>query len=47
MPAILIGLAPFDHVFCVRPTKKQKELANLVLLGKTRVGKASTSRQIF
>jgi type IV secretion system protein VirD4 len=39
MPVILIGLAPFDHVFCVRPTKKQKELANLVLLGKTRVGK--------
>ena len=39
MPAILIGLAPFSHVFAVRPTKKQKELANLVLLGKTRVGK--------
>jgi type IV secretory pathway TraG/TraD family ATPase VirD4 len=39
MPAILIGLAPFNRVFCVRPTRKQKELANLVLLGKTRVGK--------
>src|SRR5512147_1162777 len=39
MPAILIGLAPFSRVFAVRPTKKQKELANLVLLGKTRVGK--------
>ena len=39
MPAILIGLAPFNRVFAVRPTKKQKELANLVLLGKTRVGK--------
>jgi type IV secretory pathway TraG/TraD family ATPase VirD4 len=38
MPTILIGLAPFNHVFAVRPTKQQKELANLVLLGKTRVG---------
>ena len=32
-------LAPFSRVFAVRPTKKQKELANLVVLGKTRVGK--------
>ena len=39
MPVILIGLAPFNQVFAVRPTKKQKELANLILLGKTRIGK--------
>jgi type IV secretory pathway TraG/TraD family ATPase VirD4 len=39
MPAIYIGFAPFNRLFVVRPTKTQKELASLILLGKTRVGK--------
>ena len=39
MPVILIGLAPFNRFFAVLPTKTQKELANVILLGKTRVGK--------
>ena len=39
MPVILIGLAPFSQVLAVRPTSKQKELANLILIGKTRIGK--------
>jgi type IV secretion system protein VirD4 len=38
-PVILIGVGRFNRVFCVRPTKTQKELANIIILGKTRVGK--------
>jgi hypothetical protein len=40
MPAILIGYGPFNRVFAVRPTKTQKELANIIIYGKTRVGRA-------
>jgi Type IV secretory system Conjugative DNA transfer len=39
MPVILIGIAPFNRFFAVRPTKTQKELANVIIYGKTRVGK--------
>ena len=39
MPVILIGLAPYNRLFAVCPTNTQKELANAILLGKTRVGK--------
>jgi type IV secretory pathway TraG/TraD family ATPase VirD4 len=39
MPVILIGYGPFNRVFCVRPTKTQKELANVLIYGKTRIGK--------
>ena len=39
MPVILIGFAPYNRLFAVRPTNTQKELANAILLGKTRVGK--------
>jgi hypothetical protein len=38
-PVILLGLGPFKRVFCVRPTKNQKELANVIIYGKTRIGK--------
>ena len=38
-PVILIGLGPFNRVFAVRPTSNQKELANVIIYGKTRVGK--------
>jgi type IV secretory pathway TraG/TraD family ATPase VirD4 len=39
MPVILIGYGPFNRLFCVRPTKTQKELANVIIYGKTRIGK--------
>jgi type IV secretion system protein VirD4 len=39
MPVILIGIAPFNRFFAVRPTQTQKELANIIIYGKTRIGK--------
>jgi type IV secretion system protein VirD4 len=39
MPVILIGIAPFNRFFAVRSTKIQKELANVIIYGKTRTGK--------
>jgi type IV secretory pathway TraG/TraD family ATPase VirD4 len=36
---ILIGLGPFNRLFAVRPTSTQKELANVLIYGKTRIGK--------
>ena len=38
-PVILVGLGRFDNAYCVRPTKEQKELANVIIYGKTRSGK--------
>ncbi len=38
-PLFLLGLGRFNRVFCVRPTTTQRELANVLLLGKTRIGK--------
>jgi type IV secretion system protein VirD4 len=39
MPVILIGIAPFNRFFAVRPTQTQKELGNAIIYGKTRIGK--------
>jgi type IV secretory pathway TraG/TraD family ATPase VirD4 len=39
MPVILIGYGPFNRLLCMRPTSTQKELANVIIYGKTRVGK--------
>jgi Type IV secretory system Conjugative DNA transfer len=38
-PAILLAMGEFDQVIAVRPRESQKELANVFLEGKTRVGK--------
>jgi hypothetical protein len=47
MPVILIGYAPFNRLFCVRPTKTQKELTNVIIYGKTRIGKGLNLPPIF
>jgi type IV secretory pathway TraG/TraD family ATPase VirD4 len=39
MPAILLASGKFDHVLAVRPRETQQELANVLLEGKTRIGK--------
>ena len=39
MPAIFLAVSKFDRVLCVRPRDTQKELANVLLEGKTRIGK--------
>jgi type IV secretory pathway TraG/TraD family ATPase VirD4 len=36
---LLIGIGRFNQVFCVKPTKIQKELGNMFIIGKTRAGK--------
>jgi|SoiMetStandDraft_2_1073263.scaffolds.fasta_scaffold00502_12 type IV secretion system protein VirD4 len=39
LPAIFLAAARFDRVLCVRPTKEQDELGNVLFIGKTRSGK--------
>jgi type IV secretory pathway TraG/TraD family ATPase VirD4 len=39
MPAIFLAVGKFDRVLCVRPRETQKELAHILLEGKTRIGK--------
>ena len=39
MPAIFLAVGEFDRVLCVRPRATQKELANVFIEGKTRIGK--------
>ena len=36
---LLIGIGQFSQVFCVKPTRTQKELGNMFIIGKTRSGK--------
>jgi type IV secretion system protein VirD4 len=37
--AIFLAFGHYQQVFCAKPTKNQKEIANILLIGKTRVGK--------
>jgi hypothetical protein len=39
MPALFLAVGKFDRVHCVRPRETQQELANVLLEGKTRIGK--------
>jgi hypothetical protein len=39
MPGILLAVGKFDRFFCVLPKKTQNELANVLIIGKTRIGK--------
>src|SRR3954453_7211832 len=39
LPAIFLAIGQFQQVLGVFPTKTQKELANVLIIGKTRVGK--------
>src|SRR5918999_5986756 len=39
-PTLLLGESIHNHVLKVSPTKTQKELANLLLVGRTRSGKS-------
>jgi type IV secretion system protein VirD4 len=36
---IFLAFGHFEQVLCAKPTKTQKEIANILLIGKTRVGK--------
>jgi type IV secretory pathway TraG/TraD family ATPase VirD4 len=38
-PVFFLAIGQFDQLYCVLPTKRQKELGNVIIYGKSRIGK--------
>jgi hypothetical protein len=39
IPVFMLAIGQFDQLLCVKPTNTQNELGNVIIYGKTRIGK--------